>query len=668
MDGSDVFRKHPHRYRGDGPSTGRLVTLFLASLLGGACVTPAACTAEPTPPVVDLAAPPLSLSEIRAGQRGYGLTVFSGTRIDTFAVRVLGRQDGVRAAGSVILVELSGPVIDTVAVAQGMSGSPVFIDGRFAGAVAFGWPGALRPIAGVTPAAEMLALAADLPAANSGARLDGTTVTPRDLVAWGPDTRALVTDLLGAPPALRRSAPDLPADWIDPDALWDRLAPAPDASGMRPDSPLAPLPFGWICEPLGALGRARATRTDVAPRALQNGAGGGATAPPDLAPGAACAVALVLGDARLGALGTVSWIEGDRVLMLGHPFLQRGPVTLPLATAEIVTVFPSRQLSFKLGSIGQVVGSVLADRRAGLVGRLGEAPAMIPVAVRVDRDGRSLDYEFTVAADPQLTPNLVFWCLYNALLAQGDDQSQQTLRFELTTEWSGIGGDDPESLVLRGQAAGPGGAASLAPEWIAPLQILLNNRHRPLKLTSVRAHIASSPVVETGVVAALAAPTGAQPGQTLALGVTLEGFRGDRRTESFRLALPSYLAPGRYRLVAASARDLFALETERAAALFRDRNLAATLDLIRTPRAASTLVVALISLQGSLVVAGRELDDLPGSYVRALKPAGETTAATTRAVFVARLERETGLVLRGHAISDLVVHPPTKPSPEESRP
>jgi len=608
----------------------------------------------------------IPITEITAGMTGYGLTVLEGTRVDTFAVTVLGVQRRTRAAGDVIIVELAGHGLELSAVAQGMSGSPIYLDGRFAGAVAFGWAGALRPIAGVTPAAELLALpTAQPPTAEDQS---GRLTRSGDALALVNDRypQALAADLLG-PDATGHisSAPHvLPADWPEPTELLADLLPtdiwAAEVSVAGATGPM-PLPIGWIYRPLASGTSGAAADGGVA--------GGGADAADvPLVPGAACAVPLIVGDAQLGALGTVTWVDGDRVLMFGHPFMQRGPVQLPLASARIVSVFPSRQMSFKIGSIGPVIGSVLYDQRAGLVGQMGVQPRLIPVTVRLQRPAGEEAYAFEVADDPTLSPLLVFWCLYNALLVHGDDQSRQTLRYEITTTWAETTGEPLAPVVLSGQVAGPGGAAALGSEWMAPLQILLNNRHTPLDLQRVAATMTISRPLEAAVIAAATVPGGVRSGETVPVGVTLQPYRGEAQQVTLSLELPAHVAPGKYRLAVANARDFFALETERAAGLFEDRTLAATLALIRTPRSAATLMAVLLGPPRSVVVAGRELTHLPGSVAHTLQAGRDGVTTPTRAAYIARTDQSTDLYLQGYVVREIQVLPPAKPIRQESRP
>lgn len=647
--------------RAAAPSRPPLLAAALV-LLAWCAVSPAAA-AGAAAPATEL--PPwLPLAEVTPGLEGYGLTVFRGTAVDTFGVRVLGVQHGVRAAGSLILVELSGGDLELTAVPRGMSGSPVFLKGRFAGAVAFGWGGALRPIAGLTPAEDLMSL-------------------PDQPLVTGPGGEAPEGGLGGRPlsPTILAAAGGRPPPWpLAPGA--DRPAAGPDPAAVAlalglPDPGSDPWPtprdLGAALLRTGAgaaAGRDAAVPLGLICRALADGAVGpapdaGGEWPTTLVPGAAAAVSLVLGDANLGALGTTTWVDGERVLLMGHPLMQRGPVDLPLATAEILGVFPSRDVSFKLGTMGPVLGSVHHDLRAGLVGRLGAEPPLTPVAIRVERPEAPESYRFQVARDPNLTPGLVFWCLYNSLLVRGDDLSDQTIAFRIDGRWRGPEGRELD-LPLAGAVAGPGTMMSLAAEWMAPLQLLLSNRHARLTLLAVEAEIDVRPRLDTATIAGLRAPAIAEPGRTVPVTVVLEPYRDRSVARRLDLELPRSLAPGDYRLAAASARDLFTLEAQRAAGRFQDASLAAVLALLRTPRSATELAVVLLGPPDGLTVEGREFPLLPGSVASTLR--GGDGVEPVAASYAARAALETGLVLEGGAMQPLHVRPRTRTTAEREQP
>ena len=586
-------------------------------------------------------------AELVPGQTGYGLTVFAGTEPDTFGVTVLGVRHAARAGGDIIMVELSGHDLERSAVAQGMSGSPVYLDdGRLMGAVAFGWSGALRPIAGVTPAAD-LDVARDR---RVEARADAGSTTPFDAAAFGGGEGAarLAAALLDTPPA-DRPARSADGRWPDPAALAHSLLTPPPVAAT---DGLTPLPMSLFAVPAGAVAAA---------------AGDGKAAP-TLAPGAACAVALVTGDAQLGAIGTVSLVEGARMVCMAHPFMQLGPVDLPLAAAEVLTVFPSREMSFKMGSSGAVIGRITHDLRGGLAGDLGVMAATTPVTVAVDLPSGARRFAFEVARQPDLTPQLVFWCLYSALLADGDDRSDQTVTYDVTVELADQDGRPLPAVRLTGVTGGPGGVGALAGDWQMPLAMLLGNRHRPVDLVAVRADLNVRRPLATAEIVGLVAPPVIVPGRPLTVEVVLRERFGPERRERFDLVAPPGLEPGPLRLGAGSARDIFQLDMMRAAGLFDDRSLAGLIDILNRPRSGGDLVVVLVDPRPGLTAAGRELAGLPPSIARTLAASPPGTVGATMAGYAARADRPTGLILTGSAVADVLVRRPAPPRTEGDRP
>ncbi len=618
-------------------------------------------------PSVNLAADFIPLAEINRGMKGYGLTVFEGVRIDTFAVEVIGVQKKSRVDGSLIIIELSGHGLEQTSIAQGMSGSPIYIDGRFAGALAFGWSGALRPIAGVTPARDILGLPVN-PEGNaisvgmSGQAGDigrkGSQNMHSLLQGHSTNSHLAGAVLDGFPEGIGdfQNTSFGAGSWPSPEHLvLDLLQAATLDRGLE-----MPTADHWFFNPVGGVSAAG----NLAPEG-----------PSALVPGAACAVPLVTGDAMLGVTGTVTWTQGDDVLIMGHPFMQRGPVNLPLATAEILTVFPSREMSFKMGSVGNIVGSVHHDQRAGLAGKLGPAPQMVPVTVEVNlteagtgQEARPRKYQFQVVDDPLLTPSLVFWTLYNSILAEGDDASSQNVSYELTSYWEGSHALAETPLVIRGMATGPGGAMALAGDWMAPFSLLLDNPFQKLELKSVQAKIELSRPQATARITGLDSPRNLVAGTgPLKVQIEISPRRGEKLMVEVELPLPANLQPGPYRLVVASASEFFALETQRAAGRFRVTSLDGALEILRLDRASDELVVALMAPGKGLMLADQEMSHLPGSVSGLLKQ-GNMQIKSTMADFVARHSHNMPFALSGHAVRKLRVMPASTPIREERRP
>ncbi len=599
----------------------------------------------------------IALEEIHRGMKGYGLTVFAGTTIDTFGVEVIGVQAKSRVDGSLIIIEVSGHGLEQSSIAQGMSGSPIYIEGRFAGALAFGWSGALRPIAGVTPAQDILGLPVepDVYGASQVHAPISDHQNMQGLMGERQDDQGLEAALFGTSiqhPQAAGFMNNMEAWPASEELILDLLQEATNGRGFE-----LPSQDHWFYSPVGTV---------ISSSGGQRGKG------PALEPGSACAVPLVTGDAMLGVTGTVTWTSGDDVLMMGHPFMQRGPVDLPLATAEILTIFPSRQMSFKMGYMGDIVGSVHHDQRAGLSGKLGPSPQMIPVTVEVELpvpgsrvETVNRQYDFQVVEDPLLTPSLVFWTLYNSILAEGDDASTQNIAYELTSHWDGL---DDKPMVIRGKAAGPSGAVGLASDWMVPFSLLLDNPFERVKLKSVHARLEMTRPMATANIVGLNGPRSLVAGQeSITVQVEVSPRQGASEIVEVVLDLPATLKEGPYRLVAASAAELFTLETTRAAGRFQVASLSGALEILRMDRSRDGLVVALLSPGNSLVIADREMNHLPGSVASVLKK-GNMQIESTMADYAARSSQIVPYVLSGHSVRKLRVLAAPETVREEQRP
>ena len=286
----------------------------------------------------------LPVSEVQEGMHGYAKTVVHGTKIETFDVDVLGIMKGKGATGGdLVLVKVSGPLIDqTEGIAQGMSGSPVYIDGKLLGAVAYGFPQSGGRIGMVTPIGDMLKL--------------WTIDDGKDTGLTPPSSKGLIP--LTTP---------LMASGYTPDAM-DFLA------GKMQDFHMVP------------FASASASQDDV---------------PQPLEPGSAVSATMVTGDLKLGAVGTVTYVDGDRMVAFGHPFMDRGNTDYFMHNSYIFTVIPSKNIPFKLGSVGAEIGTVNQDRGAGIGGMMGPTLSVTSVyhaiSNAMDRKGQgTVDFTYTL--------------------------------------------------------------------------------------------------------------------------------------------------------------------------------------------------------------------------------------------------------------------------------
>src|SRR5688572_10865680 len=371
--------------------------VFVAAILAlGVLATPNAQTTT------------LPLDEVRPGMVGVGRTVFQGTELEDFKVHVLGvMRNVIGPKRSLILARLEGGPLAKTGVIAGMSGSPVYVDGRLMGAVSYSLGQfSTEPIAGITPIAEML----DATMMGGGASRSTRPVSldmpfsPQQLLeVWSRDlnrvqpfvtepSQALLVsgasaDLTRVGAMLRPIAVPMTATGFDASVI-DSLSPSFTASGFVPMSSSS------------ATQAARVSASNDRP----------------LRPGDAVGVGLLTGDFELGATGTVTHIDGDRVYAFGHPLYNLGPTQFPMTKAEVQVVLPSLMASSKLASFGEVVGTVQQDRATAIAGRLGVIPSLIPVTITLHSDrAPSRTFKFGVVRDFTFTPLLTYLSVANVL-------------------------------------------------------------------------------------------------------------------------------------------------------------------------------------------------------------------------------------------------------------
>ncbi len=322
------------------------------------------------------APPPLEffpISEIRPGLKGVGRTVFSGTTVEEFQVEILGILENAGPKQSIILGRLSGGPLDRTGVMQGMSGSPVYINGKLAGAVAMAFPFSKEPIAGIRPIAEMLA--------------GGDTGLPRAVQA-----AVATTPSRNDGSELVNLATPLSFNGFTR-ATLDAFAPQLRALGLEPRQGLS-------------AGRQPTEHRSLGP----------------LEPGSMISVQLITGDLSVGADGTVTHIDGNRVYAFGHRFLSVGPTEVPFTRASVLALLPNVSTSFKISASGDWLGSITSDRNAAVAGELGRRPRMTPVTISVAGLAKPIEYKMEMAQDRLLSPMLLQMAIYSAL-----DATERTL-------------------------------------------------------------------------------------------------------------------------------------------------------------------------------------------------------------------------------------------------
>ena len=530
----------------------------LALLLLGALAPPAAA---------ELAVPTMPVSEIRAGMTGHGLTVFRGTKIERFPIEVVDVLRNFLPKQDLILIRCGGLAAkDEFNVAAGMSGSPIYVDGKLIGALAYGWSFLNESLAGVTPIQAIL---------------DDTT----------------------------RPTGRPPADTADADP---RAADDPVGAGRRGLRPLrAPLfVTGGDERALAALER------ELAPfhlRPMRGGGGGSSTRPElkdlQLEAGSACFVELMRGDVGVSILGTVTARDGDRVFAFGHPFFDSGERRWPLGNGWINYTFGSVFDAFKMGEPGVTVGALLQDRQAGVAGTIGAGVDFFPATVRVTNavSKRSETYAVEILNDRDFSASMLGFLTGSAI--GRSEGSREPARVDVELRAKIRGREKP--IVYRDTIASRfGPSLFLATSMVSRV---LGNPFQGVTLDRVELDaVVHHEDVAATLVAATFDRAEVRPGETIEIAVRMRRHRGEDHVERMRVTIPERAPPGVALQIDVRGGDDVTPDVAPA------RNLEGVIATIEGFHP-STDLVAEIAVPGVVVdLRARRLRDLPASALEAL--------------------------------------------------
>jgi hypothetical protein len=493
-------------------------------LLTVACFVTAVLCAVPAPRLSG-AEEFLPVEAVKPGMHGTGISVFAGETRARFDVEILGTLPN--AAGPrrhLILARLSGQRLAETGVMQGMSGSPVYIDGKLIGAVSYSL-GAFskEPIAGITPIADMI---------DATNQTSGTTSPARVAAAaqlrWPASPAEFAASLRDAFTRVTRTSAPIPLTGLDAPAL----ANLPDDLRLRPIS-VAYTMSGFSGDTAAAFTQALGPQASGAPAATPASPEPARAAA--LAPGDAVGVSLIRGDLTFGATGTVTHVDGSRVYAFGHPFFNLGPTEFPMTRAWVQTLLPSLNVSQKLAAIGDVVGTVRQDRSTAIAGTLGAGPSLVPVSVSLASDrAATRTFKFEIVKDQLFTPLLTFASIANTLQAYEREFGVATFLVRGTAEvrdYGTIAIDD----VFAGDAPAIGAAASVS----GPLALLLRNERQPVQIDAVNITIQSFEEPRTASIERVWLGTREpRPGDTVSVHVVTRSYRGDERTHTIPIRIP----------------------------------------------------------------------------------------------------------------------------------
>ena len=545
------------------------------------------------------------VDDLRPGMTATGRTVFEGDRIETFTAHILGvLHNVIGTRRNLILARLEGGPLANTGVIAGMSGSPVYIDGRLVGAVSYSLGEfSKEPIAGITPIGEMIE-AASLPGPRRAPALAELQlpVTPDSLRASLRQTFSWVRPFADSPNDIQVSGSD---GSVNPGI----------GTMLRPIA--TPLTLGGF---ESALGNSLADDfhdhgfVPVFAGAMQTTDQPRSTAP--LRPGDPLGVALMSGDLELGATGTVTEVDGGRVYAFGHPFYNLGPTQFPMTRAYVHTVLPSMTSSMKISSTGEVIGTVQQDRFTTIAGTLGPAPKTIPISLTLTSErGTKKTFNMAMVNDQMFTPLLAYLAILNTVTAYERQSGTSSYAVKGTAGIKGHGNLSFEDLFTGDSA--PAGAASSV---VGPLNVVLRNAFEDVEIEGLTLDIEASEQPRRATLERVWVDgTRIKAGTTVTLKILLRTFRGDAITRTIPVEIPAN-ARGAVSIMVADATRLSQFEArELQIQPLQSRGLPQMMRVLNGARKNNRLYVRLVSRDGGAVVKGESLAALPPSVLAVME-------------------------------------------------
>jgi hypothetical protein len=554
----------------------RKVVLSLLTVSLSLSTSLTAQTAQPTIPI----------NEIHAGMRGVAYTVFQGIKPEPMDVEVLGVLHNVNGPkGNIILVRLHGPKVEYTGVVAGMSGSPVYLDGKLAGALAFRiGEFSKEPIAGVTPIADMLEISAldKSPAEEASAAKPGITNAAGKTSA--PGDGASSKSLQNFSNVLKPIETPLVFNGFSEDAMR-QFAPQFAAAGIVPVMGAGSVSEEKQPEPLEA--------------------------------GSAVSAILVRGDMDIAATCTVTYIDPQHLLACGHPLLQFGSVDLPMNKAQVLATLPSPLNAFKIVNTTERAGVFVQDRHTGIMGVFGRQPDMIPVTLTIHSGSNTKDFHYEVLNNPRLSPVAIMATVYNALHGVNEYGEEITYRLNGAINVKGFPEVGLRNMFVpseTGQPAAMAAALSLGERfgriydnpYNAPavnsvkLDFDLVRERRWARLESARTDV-----------------TEVRPGDEITLETVLAPYRGERVVRQIAVKIPTSTSKGNLRILVSDG-DTLDRMNRTTPAFGRKLDLASTIALLNKEHSNNRLYVSLLEADPEARVADKVMPTLPISVMNVM--------------------------------------------------
>jgi hypothetical protein len=579
-----------------------------------------------------------AVEDLRPGMKGVARTVFSGTEPEEFELEILGVLDGFTGPRqSTIIARLAGPNVARTGVFAGMSGSPVFIDNRLVGAIAYSFPYAKEPICGITPIKQMIEI------------FERVKEKPRTGEARTVSFSSLASaDWKSSLPKQPVSAMTL----VAPVAANSALAPL---MGQQIQPIATPVVFSGISQDTLSLFSAQLTASGLLP---VSGVGGAGKVTPlesfdekTLAPGTSVSVALARGDYSIAAAGTVTFRDGEKIYAFGHPFLSIGSSDMPMMESSVVTVIPNTFNSFKLSVPGRMVGAISQDRATGIFGQLGHASRMIPVKLNLHTSrGQDEQFNFEIINDEFLTPLLLNLTVFNSIAARERSIGAATISID-----GSINVDGQSPIAVQRRFSATNAAIMAAGSIAAPAQALLSSGFDNINIKGITLDITSSEEKNAATLERISLDrTEVERGDKLELQAYVRTDSGKQFIERIPVQIPFDAPSGPLTIMVG---DGAAIQESSAAKSFVPRELKQLVEAINKAKKNDRLYLKLLRPAPGVVIGSNELPNLPPSVVATLN-SERTSGGYTTLTLSPLYERElppAEFVINGQQVISVIV-------------
>ena len=563
-------------------------------------------------------------SEVKPGMTGYGLTTLNGVERQKFDFEVVGVMPGYFADSPMIIINMSGDTIDLAGIIAGMSGSPVFINDMLVGAVAYGWPYSKIALAGVTPISDMLdvkdydnqeagQVTADLKAHRRAVLrrrskdLAERLTSPEGQKMSSAELTRRLAEVLVTPPE-RNDLMEFGSGEL-PDSVQTRW---PGLSASR----LQPLPMPMSIS--GMSSRSMRLMTPLFENStfmpVQSTASGDMAGPDaELQPGAPVGAAMVTGDLTVAGTGTLTWMEGNRILAFGHSMDGSGPTNYPLALGKGTLVVPSVRRSFRMSSIGKIIGSIVQDREAAILGRLDKKSPRFPCTVNV-KGTFDKTYNYNIAGYWQMAPMLTYMAVSESILRREGTGLPATISAQAKIKLKGRS----EPLTLSNTYASTSPTMPALELTSLPMDLLMFNPFKQAELERVDFNVEIEQGYDLANIESIRLDrTQLLPGDTLTIYVKLRKYQGEEFIKQVEFDIPEYVQPGsRVKLQVCDGSRTLALRMSQDPGFFEPQSFEQLVETLKLFPDQEALYVHASFMRNGIRYEGEAMPDLPQSALR----------------------------------------------------